>query len=752
MVLLRLALVLVTMVMFYQAEGCQPELVEDAASLVTVGYDRQRNTAMYVDTLSVDMKKKKKFATLLTSDCNGRRDATVAIEIRKVDSEEWEEKARDIKITAKHYDDIKNLDPCTEYEIRVLIRPTNGGEVRELPIFVIGPYYELDPKDIAIAKFKGDGEQYYKENFKAEYIQVTDNSFTVKWDSVCALGINVFVKDEEQEDWDEAKEKKISNNMKNPTTEVTFDVPHCKVFEVIFEFAIDSAESQEIYERELHTVTSDPNKKVLKSKFEEAHKFNNMSTVLEWDFTHLIDEFDCIESFSYKLIKDENGDLEQLLDGNYDSKGEDFNVSSVVSECNFEIQMNIEYETVENHVDSLVGFEEHIHKKDQKDNTISVHETNIIFEVNPCGEPDTEIVIGLSEISREGRELSTAILESNLAGQVAVNKSMTDIQRSDFDAVDLKSCVAYKIMLLRRSNQEFKELDTAEFENPKWDTWAAPTILQTDNTSDSLTMELTDNETGGECFVRHYDISCTDMDGEDTKKQMFQPNEELKLENLSAETEYNCTGRIVHTIPGVSDFETPWSDAAVFETSAAPLPEPTTTVESETETSTEEEQKKKKADDNNEDAVVNMRKKSEALEKSDSSIIIAVSIIAIIVVIVLAGGCYWWRSKKVLGSSGKDADVNLSYRASATAGTKVVEMNSSVLTDTEEDTEKDIETAKTDIKETAVDIPEENLATTSTGGTPTDEAASKVEPETSPELAHVETSRDAEIKPKEPIV
>ena len=97
-------------------------------------------------------------------------------------------------------------------------------------------------------------------------------------------------------------------------------------------------------------------------------------------------------------------------------------------------------------------------------------------------------------------------------------------------------------------------------------------------------------------------------------------------------------------------------------------------------------------------------------------------------------------------------DVNLSYRASATAGTKVVEMNSSVLTDTEEDTEKDIETGKTDIKETAVDMPEENLATTSTGGTPTEEATSKVEPEISPEPAHVEISPDAEIQPKEPVV
>jgi len=449
MFLLRMILVLATLVMLCNGEGCQPELVEDPESLVTVGYDRQRKTAMYIDTLSVEMKNKKKFDILLTDSCNGRRDASVTIEMRKEGSADWEEKTRDIRITAKHNDDIKNLDPCSIYEIRVLIVPKmSGGEVRPLPIFKIGPYHEQDPKDIAIAKFKGDGEQYYKDNFKSEYTQVTDHSFTVKWDPICALGFNIFVKDEEEEDWVNAIEKTITNDMKNPTTEVTFDVPHCKVFEVIFEFAIDS-ESLEIYERELATVTTDPNKEVIKAKFME-HSFDNISNVLKWDYTHVMEDFDCIESFNYKLVKDENGDTEELKKVNYvDVKEEEFDVGSLVSECNFGIRTEIEYETVEKHVASLDGFEIHIHKEDQKDNSISVNATNIMFEVNPCVEPNSEIVIGLAEIGREGKELHGRMLDSNLAGQVSVDKSMSIIKRSEFAESELSSCMAFKIMLLR---------------------------------------------------------------------------------------------------------------------------------------------------------------------------------------------------------------------------------------------------------------------------------------------------------------
>ena len=56
----------------------------------------------------------------------------------------------------------------------------------------------------------------------------------------------------------------------------------------------------------------------------------------------------------------------------------------------------------------------------------------------------------------------------------------------------------------------------------------------------------------------------------------------------------------------------------------------------------------------------------------------------------------------------------LSNRASAITGTKVIEMNSTLLTVTEEENKKGLEMDKSDAKETAVDVPNENMATTST--------------------------------------
>ena len=127
-------------------------------------------------------------------------------------------------------------------------------------------------------------------------------------------------------------------------------------------------------------------------------------------------------------------------------------------------------------------------------------------------------------------------------------------------------------------------------------------------------------------------------------------------------------------------------------------------------------------------------------------------------------------------------DTNLSYRASVSTGHKTVEMNSSVMTDTEDDPKEDTINSKTE--ETVIDIPEENKATTSTGGTPTNEVTNKEEsvanPTTDPTLNEtevagpeatqsndkaptqkvdpnpaippVEASPDADVPPKEPNV
>ena len=55
----------------------------------------------------------------------------------------------------------------------------------------------------------------------------------------------------------------------------------------------------------------------------------------------------------------------------------------------------------------------------------------------------------------------------------------------------------------------------------------------------------------------------------------------------------------------------------------------------------------------------------------------------------------------------------MSHTASAITGTKVIKMNSALLTVTEEKNKKGLEMDKSDANESAVDVPEENMATTS---------------------------------------
>jgi len=573
MILLRLTLVLVTTAMASNmVEGCQPELVEDASSLVTVGYDRQGTTAVYVDTLSVEMKKKKKFKQLLAPGCSGRREVTVAIEMRKEGEEEWKEIKSDIKITARDYDDMKDLDPCSRYEIKVLIKPINGGQERELEIFKVGPFHELDAEDTAIAKFKGDGEQYYTDHFKAEYLEVTDKSFTVKWEPICALGINVFVKGEDQ-DWNDDLLKKITNDVSKPTTQLTFDVTPCTAYEVGFEFFIDS-EGQELVEQESPLFTSTIEKNDLRDKFSK-YSFDNATRKLKWNYMDIIDELECMESFSYTLVKDENGDIEQMLAGDdQDSNEKEYDFGTIESECNFGVRMEVEYNFFEETLDSFIAFEEPVHNEDQMDNAISAEGGNIYFVINPCIQASADIVIGLAEIGAEVKELSGVISEENLVGQVDVDESSTAIPWSSFNEKGLKSCATYKILLLRRSNEYFKELETAEFKNPRWDSWKAPSLLVEDKSETSITLNITDLETEGECPVSQYDVSCYEV-GVDAAAEK-KVSENLKLENLMPETTYNCTARIVHMVSGSGRFETPWTDVVLIETAAIPstsLPE-----------------------------------------------------------------------------------------------------------------------------------------------------------------------------------
>jgi len=545
-------------------ESCQPELAENADSLVTVGYDRQRNTAVYVDTLSVEMKKKKKFQSLLAPGCNSRRDVTLAIQIRREGSEEWEDLATDIKITARNYDDYKELDPCSRYQVRIVIKPRSGSEERALPIFTVGPFQELDTEEMKITKFKGDGEQYYADHFKAEYVDVTDKSFTIRWEPICALGINVFVKDWEDEDWEEEPKKRISNDINNPTTQLTFDVTPCKAYEVVFEFFIDS-EEQEIFDTELPNVKIAIEKKDLKQKFSK-YSLDKKSQKIKWNYTGLLDELECVESFSYRLLKEEKGDIEQLFVGDdQDRKENEFDIQSIQSECSVGLKMEVEFVFLEDNHDTIHAFEEFFQNKDEKDNSIQLNDSSILYEISPCIPSGSELFFAVTEVVEEEEEMDGILPETRLMGMVSVDES-SYLPLSQFEELDLKSCAAYNMKLLRKIEDNYKELESIEFRNPKWKIWETPSLHSEEVSETSITLKITDHETDGNCPVSHYDIRCYDTGAtSDASPTIF---DTLKLTNLSPGTRYNCTGRIVHNISGISTLKSPWTGYHLLETNA----------------------------------------------------------------------------------------------------------------------------------------------------------------------------------------
>jgi len=693
----------------YQVLGCQPELKDDASSMLTVEYDRQGIAAIYVDRIAVGMKDKKKFSDLLKRGCSGRRDVQLEIKTRPAGSDKWESKKSDIRITAKSHDKIE-VDPCEKYEVQVIINSLKGGEAKELPIFTVGPFHELPPAEVAISKFKGDMDKYMSENFQYEYQDITDRSFTIKWEPICAIIINVWVKGQDEE-WEDIQEKKIHNNISDPTTEITFNVDPCTIIEVSLDFYVDSAE-QFPAEKELQTLTTNPNKDFLKNMFSN-HSYDNGTKTLTWDYSPLIDQLDCLEKFNYKLVKDENGDLENVLEGtDKDIEAKTFPVSSVEKDCNFAVRMEVEYVTIEGHKDAIEGFEIHIHKENQKDNEISVDEENITYAINPCVQPKADIVIGLVEVGNAGKERQGR----NLPGQnmlVKVDKSLTSIERSKFEEMDLKSCVAYKIMLLRRSdNQNFKELETAEFKNPKWNAWKSPNIseITEDISSTSVAFKITDLETAGQCGVNQYKVRCALVGESEFNETSFHHNEKLKIEDLSPESSYNCSGKIVHNIPESGDFETPWSEYVIVKTPPAPTPPPTPAPEPEPEiepeinADSEPGSEVQSAPDPNQFVEDAVGEKDE--KESNSSIPIVIALI--VVVVFCAGACYYWNCIKKKGEAPQDEnkDVAMSYSASAAADTKDVEMNSDAVA-APESQQKDIEAVTVDEKETVINIPEE---------------------------------------------
>ena len=99
------------------------------------------------------------------------------------------------------------------------------------------------------------------------------------------------------------------------------------------------------------------------------------------------------------------------------------------------------------------------------------------------------------------------------------------------------------------------------------------------------------------------------------------------------ETKYNCTGRIVHIIPGSEDHETPWSDFVIIETGS----------EAEDEREREEIILERDSIDN------------KALKTSQrGNIATNVVVVALIMLIIIFIGVYTWKFNKIHVEENKD--------------------------------------------------------------------------------------------------
>merc|ERR1712151_1336772 len=111
-----------------------------------------------------------------------------------------------------------------------------------------------------------------------------------------------------------------------------------------------------------------------------------------WDYTQVMEDFVCLESFSYKLLKDENGSTKELMDGScHDKQREEFHIDCPTSDCAFQIRTEIKYETVGGQNDTLDGFRIQVIRKNEVD--LSVIETNTthIEDLAEIGPGDFEI-------------------------------------------------------------------------------------------------------------------------------------------------------------------------------------------------------------------------------------------------------------------------------------------------------------------------------------------------------------------------
>ena len=116
-----------------------------------------RGEQIFVDVLHVSMiDQNLRFKSLLTDSCNSNE---LFIYYRRFEDIDW------ISVSLKAHaksQDIPNIDPCEQYEIRIATGPSEITQKTQ-ELFKFGPYYENDQLDLGRVKLQ-DSKRYLEEH------------------------------------------------------------------------------------------------------------------------------------------------------------------------------------------------------------------------------------------------------------------------------------------------------------------------------------------------------------------------------------------------------------------------------------------------------------------------------------------------------------------------------------------------------------------------------------------------------------
>ena len=139
-----------------------------------------------------------RFKSLLSDSCNSNE---LFIDYRRFEDIDW------ITVSLRKHaksQDIPNIDPCEQYEIRIATGPSEITQNSQ-ELFHLGPYYETDQLDLERVKLK-DSKKYLEEHPFDYDVSMNDDSVTVDFGQACAIRMEVHLKN-----FDNENEKNYTN-------------------------------------------------------------------------------------------------------------------------------------------------------------------------------------------------------------------------------------------------------------------------------------------------------------------------------------------------------------------------------------------------------------------------------------------------------------------------------------------------------------------------------------------------------------